>query len=244
VDGFVPRGHKTWISFAQLADVFLVFATLDGQHSAFVVDRGATNLAVRPIDRLLGLRGSMLGTLALDGCWVPASALLGRPGMGLVVVASSALDLGRYSTAWGCVGLARACLDASVRHTDEREQFGRPISEHQLVRRMLADMVTGVTATRLLCHQAGLLKDRGSPDAVTTTLMAKYQASRLATASADDAVQIHGARGIGSPGGVERHYRDAKVMEIIEGTTQIQQSMLGQYAGQVVRRGFQFHEGV
>jgi alkylation response protein AidB-like acyl-CoA dehydrogenase len=236
-DGFVLCGRKTWISFAQIADVFLVFAKLDGQHTAFVVERGAPNLAVEPIDGLLGLRGSMLGTLVLDGVWVPAGALVGRPGTGLVFVASSSLDLGRYSTAWGCVGLARACLEASVRYADEREQFGRPIGEHQLVRRMLADMVTGITATRLLCHEAGRLKDRGSPDAVNTTLMAKYQASRLATASAGDAVQIQGARGIGSAGQVERQYRDAKVMEIIEGTTQIQQSVLGQYAGQLVRRG-------
>ncbi|WP_341716419.1 acyl-CoA dehydrogenase family protein [Micromonospora sp. FIMYZ51] len=234
--GFTLRGVKKWISYAQLADLFLVFAKLDGQHTAFLVERDNPGLTVTPIRGLLGLRGSMLGEVVLDDCRVPADAMIGRPGMGLTFVASAALDLGRYSTAWGSVGLAYACLDASVRYADEREQYGVPISDHQLVRRMLADMVTDITATRLLCHEAGVAKEHGSSDAVNLTLMAKYRASVLANRSADDAVQIHGAAGVGAQAQVQRHYRDAKVMEIIEGTTQIQQSLLGRYAGQVIRR--------
>ncbi|MGV9883861.1 acyl-CoA dehydrogenase family protein [Streptomyces sp. NPDC003006] len=235
--GYVLHGTKKWISFGQLADLFLVFAQLQGKHTAFLVERDAPGLTVAPIDGLLGLRGSMLGELVFDGCRIPREALLGRPGMGLTFIASTPLDLGRYSTAWGSVGLARACLDASVEYAEAREQFGTAISEHQLVRRMLADMVTDVTAARLLCHEAGVAKDRRDIDAVNVTLMAKYRASLLANQAAADAVQIQGARGIGTPGAVERHFRDAKVMEIIEGTTQIQQSLLGQYARQLVGRG-------
>ncbi|MFF5957896.1 acyl-CoA dehydrogenase family protein [Streptomyces luteogriseus] len=236
-DGFVLRGSKKWISFGQIADLFLVFAKMDGKHTAFLVERDTPGLTVNPLNGLLGLRGSMLGELVFDGCRIPAGALVGRPGMGLTFIASSSLDLGRYSTAWGSVGLAQACMEASVRHADTRHQYGGPISDHQLVRRMLADMVTDITATRALCHQAGLSKDQNEADAVNLTLMAKYRASLLANQAAADAVQIQGAQGIGTPGQVERHFRDAKVMEIIEGTTQIQQSMLGQYARQVVGRG-------
>lgn len=235
--GYVLRGTKKWISFGQFADLFLVFAQLDGRHTAFLVERDTPGLTVDPLDDLLGLRGSMLGRLTFDDCRLPADALLGRPGMGLTFIASTSLDLGRYSTAWGSVGLARACLQASVEYADGREQYGAPISDHQLVRRMLADMVTDITATRLLCHQAGVAKDRSDADAVNVTLMAKYRASLLANRAAADAVQIQGAHGIGTPGAVERYFRDAKVMEIIEGTTQIQQNLLGQYARQVARRG-------
>lgn len=234
--GFVLRGRKKWISFAQIADLFLVFAQLDGKHTAFLVERDTPGLTVNPINGLLGLRGSMLGELVFDECRVPAQALLGRPGMGLTFIGSPALDLGRYSTAWGSVGLAQSCMEYSVRHADARHQYGSPISDHQLVRQMLANMVTDITAARLLCHQAGMSKDQREADAVNLTLMAKYRTSLVANQAATDAVQIHGAQGIGTPGQVERHFRDAKVMEIIEGTTQIQQSMLGQYARQVVGR--------
>ncbi|MFH8804254.1 acyl-CoA dehydrogenase family protein [Streptomyces sp. NPDC017936] len=235
--GYVLNGRKKWISFGQTADLFLVFAQLDGKHTAFLVPRETPGLTVRPITGLLGLRGSMLGELVLDSCRLGSDALLGRPGMGLTFIASTSLDLGRYSTAWGSVGLARACLEASVRRSDARTQYGGPISGHQLVGRMLADMVTDVTATRLLCLQAGLAKDHGEPDAVNLTLMAKYRASLLANQAAADTVQIHGAQGIGTQGHVERHFRDAKVMEIIEGTTQIQQTMLGQFARRLVTSG-------
>jgi alkylation response protein AidB-like acyl-CoA dehydrogenase len=222
------RGRKKWISFGQIADLFLVFAQYEGRHTALLVERDTPGLAVQPIDGLLGLRGSMLAELVFDDARVPADSIVGRPGTGLVFVASSALDLGRYSTAWGSVGLAQACLEASVHYAGGREQYGTAISNHQLVRRMLADMVTDTTAARLLCHHAGISKAAGDVEAVNHTLLAKYRASTVANRAASDAVQIHGAHGIGAEAQVQRHYRDAKVMEIIEGTTQIQQLILGQ----------------
>lgn len=136
-DIVVLDGRKKWISFGEVADVYLVFARYAGQHTAFLVERGAPGLTVEPIRDMLGLRGSQLGELRFDGCRVPASAMVGQPGAGLVFVASSALDLGRYSTAWGAVGLAQACLEAAVGHAAERIQFGVPIADHQLVRRLL-----------------------------------------------------------------------------------------------------------
>jgi hypothetical protein len=232
--GFVLRGTKRWISFGEIADVYLVFARCGGLHTAFVVGRDTPGLTVTPMRGLLGLRGSMLAEIAFDDAALPGDSVLGRPGLGLDFVASAALDLGRYSTAWGSVGLAQACLEASVRYAGQREQYGSAIKDHQLVQRMLADLLTGTMAARLLCYEAGVARAKGDPDAVNRTLIAKYHASRTANRAASDAVQIHGANGIGSDLPVERHYRDAKVMEIIEGTTQIHQTIIGRYAGQRV----------
>lgn len=230
---FVLDGSKTWISFAAIADLFLVFAKLDGKHTAFLLEAGTPGLEITPIYDLLGLRGSALATLTLRGCRVSAANIVGRPGFGLIMVATHALDLGRYSTAWGCVGLAQACLEASAARTTGRTQGGVALREHQLVRAMLADLVTETTAARALCERAGAAKDRGDPDASNITLMAKYFASGVAARASTTAVQLHGAAGIGGVGGVERHFRDAKVMEIIEGTTQIQQLLLSGYAVRV-----------
>ncbi|MET8723858.1 acyl-CoA dehydrogenase family protein [Streptomyces misionensis] len=231
----VLRGTKKWISFAQIADLFLVFAQFEGQHTAFLVERDTPGLTVEALDGLLGLRGSMLGRITLDDCRIPAANLVGRPGLGLTFVASSALDLGRYSTAWGSVGLAQACLEASTEYAGRRAQYGTEIRNHQLVQQLLADMLTDTVTARLLCHHAGVSKERGEMEAVNHTLLAKYRASTVAVKAAADAVQIHGAQGIGAEASVQRHYRDAKVMEIIEGTSQIQQTMLGQFAVRAAR---------
>ncbi|MFJ1618473.1 acyl-CoA dehydrogenase family protein [Streptomyces sp. NPDC088251] len=238
-DAYVLTGTKKWISFAQIADLFLVFAKLEGQHTAFLVERDTPGLSVSPVQDLLGLRGSMLGRIDLKGCRIPSDNLVGSPGLGLAFVASSALDLGRYSTAWGSVGLAQVCLEACTEYAGQRRQFGTQIRNHQLVQSLLADMVTDTLAARLLCFHAGVSKERHESDAVHHTLMAKYRSSTVAVKVASDAVQIHGAQGIGSEKSVQRHYRDAKVMEIIEGTTQIQQSILGPFADRVARQARQ-----
>jgi alkylation response protein AidB-like acyl-CoA dehydrogenase len=141
----------------------------------------------------------------------------------------SALTLGRYSVACGAVGVGQACLEASRRYAAERRQFGRPLLDHQLVQRMLSDMITDVQAARLLARQAGSLLDAGDPRAVVETMVAKYFASRAAARCASDAVQIHGANGCGDSYPVARHFRDTKVMEIIEGSTEIQQAMIAQH---------------
>jgi alkylation response protein AidB-like acyl-CoA dehydrogenase len=231
----VLRGDKKWISFAQTADLFLVFASLEGQHTAFLVERNTPGLSVEPVRGLMGLRGSLLGRITLDDCRIPSARLLGRAGTGLAFVASNALDLGRYSTAWGAVGLAQACLEESARYAGRRVQYGTEIANHQLVQQMLADMATDTMAARLLCHHAGVSVEQGDPDAVHHTLMAKYRSSTVAVRAADHAVQIHGAQGIGAEAPVQRYYRDAKVLEIIEGTSQIQQTLLSGYAMKAAR---------
>ncbi len=225
---YVLDGAKKWITYAQAADVFLVFAGHKGRLSAFLVERDTPGLTVEPLDDMLGTRASMLAELRFEGCRVPRDALLGRPGFGLAAVASDALDYGRYSVAWGSVGLAQACLESSLRYARQRRQFGVPIAEHQLVQRLLTNMATTVSAARLLCLQAGELKQAGHPDSVAAVWMAKYYASTGAFQAATDTVQIQGANGCHIAGSAQRLLRDAKVMEIIEGSTQIQQTMIAQ----------------
>lgn len=229
-DSYVLNGRKKWITFGQVADLFLVFARCGEKPSAFLVERASPGLTTQPIQGLLGTRASMLAELHLDDCEVPRENLLGGLGFGISAVALSALDLGRYSVAWGCVGIAQACLDASLAYADTRRSFGAPLKQHQLIQEQIANMVTGVKAARLLCRNAGRLKDAGDPRATSETLVAKYFASTMASRAASDAVQIHGANGCGGEYPVQRYLRDARVMEIIEGSNQMQQIMISQDA--------------
>jgi glutaryl-CoA dehydrogenase (non-decarboxylating) len=218
------RGHKTWASFGQIADVFLVFARSSDGVGAFLVEALSPGVTVAPVQGMTGCRASMLADLQMHDA--RPAALVGRSGMGWSGVAATALDLGRYSVAWGCVGLARACLDAAAAHAARRRQFGRPLRDFQLIQEMLTNMTTGFEASRLLCAEAGRLRTSGDPDSIAATHVAKYFASRAASRIATDAVQIHGALGLTRRAAVERHWRDAKVMEIIEGSTQIHQTLI------------------
>lgn len=220
---YVLNGQKKWITFGQIADVFLVFAQIDGQPTSFLVEKKTPRLAIEPIRGMLGVRASMLAELHLEDCCIPASNLVGQVNFGVSHVAATALDYGRYSVACGCVGIGQACVEACLRYTNVRRQFGVYLSEHQLVQQLLTEMITNVKAARLLCYQAGYLKDTRDPGAITETSIAKYFASRTAFKAANDAVQIHGANGCSSEYKVQRYLRDAKIMEIIEGSTQLQQ---------------------
>jgi glutaryl-CoA dehydrogenase (non-decarboxylating) len=220
-DGWVLNGRKKWTTFGQIAGLFLVLAQADGKPTAFLVEREA--LTVRPLRGIVGTRASMLAELFLEDCRIPKGQLLGRPGFGVSHVIAAALEHGRYSVAWGSVGIAQACLDASRTYAAGRRQFGAPLADHQLIRAMLTEMIVDVRAARLLCLRAGYLRDAGDPGSFMETMAAKYFASRVATRAANDAVQIHGANGCSEDYPVDRYLRDSRVMEIIEGSTQIQQ---------------------
>jgi glutaryl-CoA dehydrogenase (non-decarboxylating) len=229
-DAYLLNGRKKWITFGQIAGLFLVFAKCEGRAVALLVERETPGLTITPIFGMLGVRASMLAELQFADCRVAKDNLVGREGFGFSHVAATALDFGRYTVAWGCVGIGRACLEASVKYANERRQFGVFLSEHQLIRRMISDMITNVKAARLLCCQAGYLKDTGAPAAMLETSVAKYFASTMAAKAASDAVQLHGANGCSGDHPVQRYLRDAKVMEIIEGSTQIQQITIAAYA--------------
>lgn len=233
-DDFLLSGHKKWITFAQIADLFLVFVKSQRGLCAFLLERNTPGLVISPVHGMLGTRASMMAELHLEKCRVPKQNLVGAPGFGLSHIASSALDCGRYSVAWGCVGIAQACLEACLQYTSRRKQFGALLRDHQLIQRMIAQMVVGVKAARLLCHNAGRLKDAGDPASMIETSIAKYFACTTAAEIARDAVQIHGANGCSSEYPAERFYRDAKIMEIIEGSNEIQEITIAQSACQEV----------
>ncbi len=226
---WVLDGRKRWITYGMTADLFLLFARHADGVAAFVVPADAPGLARRPITDVVGTRAAALAELELDGCRVPERHLVGRAGFGFTHVAATALDQGRYSVAWGAVGIAQACLEATREHTAVREQFGKPLAEHQLVQRKLTDMTVETRAARLLCCRAGHLRRQGDPAAVAETLLAKYFASGAAVRAALDAVQLHGARGLSSEYPLERYLRDAKVTEIIEGSTEVLQALIPRY---------------
>jgi alkylation response protein AidB-like acyl-CoA dehydrogenase len=229
-DAYLLSGRKKWITFGQIADIFLVFARCDDKPISFLVERERPGLEIGPLRGLLGTRASMLAEMRLDACRMPQENMIGGLGFGFAAVALTALDLGRYSVATGCVGIGQACLEACLQYTSQRRQFGVLLQEHQLVREMVANMATNVKAARLLCYHAGYLHDSNAPTATAETLVAKYFASTMAMRTASDAVQIHGANGCSGEYPVQRYLRDAKVMEIIEGSSQMQQLMISKNA--------------
>lgn len=226
---FILNGEKKWITGGQIADLFLVFAHCDDQPAAFLLERNTPGLSIKPITDVLGTRASMLAALRLVDCRVPAENLVGKIGFGFSHVGAAALDHGRYSVAWGCVGVIQACFESCVQYVNERQQFGSYLRDHQLIRRLISNMATNLRAARLLCLHAGRLKDAGDPSAAVETQIAKYFASRAAAKTASDAVQIHGANGCSDDYPVARYYRDAKVMEIIEGSNEIQQLTIAEH---------------
>ena len=225
-DGDVYRlnGQKIWISLADIADHFLVFATLDRSKrargiTAFVVERGMKGLSTGTLHGKLGIRAGNTGIINLDDVAVPAENRIGEEGEGFLV-AMSAIDQGRYTVAAGGVGLAQACLDASVRYAHERQTFGEEIGRHQLVKQMLARMAAGIETGRLLVWRAGWLKNHGLRNTRETSL-AKWHATDHAVQSALDAIQVHGANGYSNEFPVERYLRNSKAAVIYEGTSQL-----------------------
>ncbi|WP_166212887.1 acyl-CoA dehydrogenase family protein [Cognatiluteimonas telluris] len=231
-DEIVVDGCKAWISFGTIAGLFLVVGKLDGRIAAILVDRSTPGIDIEPIDGMAGFRAGMLAQVRFEGCRVPRENLLGSADFGLSQIVGSVLDHGRYSIAWGAVGLAQACLQASVDYAAKRRQFGRPLQEHQLVQQMLADMMVEHRAARLMCLDAAAARANRSPDMIVRTTAAKYVAARAADRAAAAAMQIHGANGFSTRYPVQRFQRDARVFGVIEGTTQIQQVLLAQHAPQ------------
>lgn len=209
---------------------FLVFAQVEGLPTAFLVERDNIGLEIKPIEGLLGARASMIAEIDFKNCRIPKGNLVGSLGTGLSHVALASLDYGRFTIAWGCVGLGQACLNASLKYARKRKQFGASLRQHQLIQKMITGMVTNIKAARALCHHAASLKEAGEPDSIMETWVAKYFASTMVSKVASDAIQIHGANGFSREYHVERFYRDSKVNEIIEGTNEMHEILIATYA--------------
>jgi alkylation response protein AidB-like acyl-CoA dehydrogenase len=226
-EGLVLNGSKKWISCAQFARVFLVFGTLAGRSVACVVPRDTPGLDVEPISDLMGFRAAGLAQLHFQDVAVPSANLVGKPGFALSHVAPVGLHYGRISTACSALGLLRGCFEESVAYATARKIGDRSVGDIGMIRSLIARMGTDVEAGGLLCHNACRAEDEHRPESFEKALMAKYFTSRAAVRAASDAVQIRGASGCHGSSPVSRYYRDAKIMEIIEGTTQIHEDILG-----------------
>jgi glutaryl-CoA dehydrogenase (non-decarboxylating) len=232
-DSYVLNGQKLWISLADIADHFLVFASVDRSKkhkgvTAFLLERGMPGLTTGTLHGKLGIRAGNTGLINLDNVRVPAEHRIGEEGEGFLV-AMSAIDQGRYTVAAGAVGLAQACLDASLKYAHERRTFGEEIGRHQLVKQLLANMVKGIEMGRLLVWRAGWLKNRGLRNTRETSL-AKWHATEHAVQAALDAIQVHGASGYSNEFPVERYLRNSKAAVIYEGTSQLHTLIQADYA--------------
>jgi butyryl-CoA dehydrogenase len=228
-DEWVLNGTKQFITSGKNGGVIIVTARTDKAKahrgiSAFLVPQGAPGFTVGPAEDKMGLKASETVQLIFEDCRIPAGSMLGKEGDGFKL-AMTALDCGRIGIAAQSVGVAQACLDETVEYAHAREQFGRPIAEFQGLRWYMAEMATEIEAARLTCHNAALLKSKGERCTMEAS-MAKMFASEMVNRVAARAIQMHGGYGYCKPFGVERHYRDARVFTIYEGTNEIQRIVI------------------
>jgi alkylation response protein AidB-like acyl-CoA dehydrogenase len=228
-DFYVLEGQKTFISHANVAEVFIVFAKTDPDQgskgiSAFLVER-QDGVRTTPLKGKLGLRAADTGMVFLDGVRIPRDRLLGQEGEGFKI-ALSTLDTGRISLAAGAVGLMQRALDLSLAYTKERRQFGRPIASFQLIQEKLAEMKLDLEASRLLTYQAVWKKLSGERYTLEAS-MAKLFASEAANRVAYRAIQVHGGYGFFEEYEVARLYRDARILTLYEGTSEVQKLVIG-----------------
>ena len=226
-DHFTLNGHKKWITCAQIAGLFLVFGKLNQRSAACVVPRDTSGIIVEPIRDMMGFRAAGLAELHFHDVKVPSGNLIGKPGFALSHVAPVGLQYGRISTACSALGLLRGCFEESIAYAATRKIGHDTVGDIGMIRSLIARMGTDLEAGSLLCHSACRSEDDHQPDAFEKTLIAKYFTSTAAVRAASDAVQIMGALGCHGSSSVSRYYRDAKIMEIIEGTTQIHENILG-----------------
>ena len=229
-NSWLINGNKTWITNGGIAGLALILAQTDKSKghrglTIFIVERETSGFSAKEIRGRLGLRSASFAELFLEDCRVPAQNLLGEIGQGLEVTREP-VNEARLCNAAGCVGLARACLDASIKYAQERYQFGRPIGKFQLVQELIADMIVDTEASELLVYRAAYLHSKNIPNAREVSI-AKYYASENALRAANNAIQVHGAYGYCDEHPVERYFRDAKSMTIAGGTSQMHKLLIG-----------------
>lgn len=229
-DEYVLEGTKMWVTNGALAGLYIVYARSEAEASkargisAFLVPRDTPGLSVGKHEPKTGIRGSSTTEVILDGARIPRANLLGEAGRGFHL-AMDTLDGGRIGIAAQAVGIGQACLEAAVKYSQERQQFGRPIGDFQAIQWKLADMSTRLEAARLLTFRAAWLRDRDEPCS-REAAQAKLFASQTANYCADECLQIHGGAGYTDEFQVERLFRDARITEIYEGATDIQRMVI------------------
>jgi len=229
-DAWVLDGTKVWVTNGGIAGVYIAYARTDPETSkakgisAFLVPRESKGLKIGKHEKKTGIRGSSTTEVILDGVRIPKKNLLGELNKGFMI-AMDTLDGGRIGIASQAVGIARACLEAAVKYSKEREQFGQPIANFQAIQWKLADMATRIDAARMLTLKAAWLRDRGDK-CTQAASEAKLFASQTANFCADECLQIHGGAGYTDHFHVERLFRDARITEIYEGATDVQRIVI------------------
>ena len=229
-DSFVIDGQKKWVTGARYADLLLVLG-LFGEGAAFaVVPTTTPGVQVELVPSPLGCRAAGHSNIRFDNVRIPASSVLGGGGQSLSLLFTTALSYGRMSIGWGCVGIVRACLNAATNHARNRSQSGKPLAEHQLIERHLAELLVAEQVSTRICQHASQCWESVSPDMVVAAVLAKHVSAGHAARSAATAVQVLASAGSQDGHVVARAYRDAKMMEIIEGSNEICQLILAQHA--------------
>ncbi|MDQ3405762.1 MAG: acyl-CoA dehydrogenase family protein, partial [Actinomycetota bacterium] len=193
---YLVRGRKLWVTFGQVTDLFLVLAQSDGRPVAAVVEADRRGVVVEPVTRQSGLRAARIAHVRFDDVRIPHENLVAPPGYGLSHVAGTALDHGRFTVAWGCVGIAESCLDHTAAHVTARTQGAVRLADHDTVRALLGRCLVEARAARAVCAHAAGLRERGAPEAIAETVLAKYTAARAASVVSEHAVRLHGSAGI------------------------------------------------
>jgi len=232
-DRWLLNGTKIWVTNGPIADVVVVYAANDrakgarGGITAFIVEKGFKGFRVGKVDEKMGLRGSKTGELVFEDCEVPAENVLGGEVGAGFRTALGALDIGRVSLAAGAVGTSQYLLELGIAHAKRRSQFGQPIAANQAIQWMLADSAVEIHAARLMVYDAASKLDRGMR-ASREAAMVKVYASELANRVADRVLQIHGGMGYMKDSPVERAYRDARILRIYEGTSEVQRMIIAE----------------
>lgn len=229
-DYYILNGNKMWITHADQADVSIIFAKTDKDKgargiTAFLVDKGTPGFTPQPIHEKIGLRAQDTGEIVMENVRVHKDNMLGPEGKGFAV-AMSALDNARFTVAAGCVGTAQAALDVAKQYAKERIQFGKPIAAHQLVQQLIANAAVDIEMGRLLVYRAGFLKNKGVRN-TRETCMAKYFCGEMVNRVTYDMIQVLGGYGFSAEYPLERMYRDSRINTLYEGTSQIQQLIIG-----------------
>ncbi len=229
-DAVIVDGRKAWVTVGAYADVLVVFGRYGGGGAAVLVPTGTPGVHLQRVADPIGCRAAGHAHVRLDNVRLPADHLLGGAGQPLSLLVTTALTYGRLSVAWGCVGILRACLSAAAAHARSRRQFGQALGDHQLVARHLAELLVSEQAATRVCEHASRCWDERSPELVSAAVLAKHFSAGRASAGAGAALQVLASAGAQDGHVVARAFRDAKPMEIIEGSSEICQLMLAQHA--------------
>ncbi len=237
-EGFILNGKKKWITLAGIADFFIVIAANEKELSAFIVDSYLDGITIKPIEGLMASRAAFISEIEFNNVNIDKSCILGKLGTGFAYIVNTALDFGRHSIAWGGLGIAHEAMESMVSYARERDQFGAKIYNFQLIQGLIADAITNVHAAKAICANMSNMRDKKHNDAIMETNMAKYFVSKVAGKITSDAIQVHGGNGCTNAYPAERLFREAKILEIIEGTSQIQQEIIARFG---LRRYYNNH---